>query len=203
MTRAGCLPFPACHGVNELSLHLRERGLSAVETILIFTLIMTVAALVVPKATRTIEDVTQPRAFEGCSAISTALLQYRADTSREPIGYDGKPTYRWLRGIGAAPEFNFAPPGQAGSVEWFLNGNVMGGGSAWAGPYLSNLGADPWGRRYVVYVEAWWPKDEEQEADGDELPPRAWVLSSGPDGLIETRPFDVVPVGDDIGILIE
>lgn len=194
-----------------MSLHLRQRGLSAVETILIFTLVMTVAALVVPKATESIEDRAHPRAFDGCTDISKALLQYRADTGREPIGFEGKPTYTWLRGIGAAPEFGFAPPGQAGSLEWFLNGNVMGGGSAWSGPYLPGLRADPWGRRYVVFVRAWWPKQENEDDEAeaaertaaDDLAPRAWVLSAGPDGLIETRPFDVVPVGDDIGILIE
>lgn len=186
-----------------MSLHLRQRGLSAVETILIFTLIMTVAALVVPKATESIEESNHPRAFDGCSQISTALLQYRSDTGREPIGFEGKPTYQWLRGIGAAPEFGFAPPGQAGSLEWFLNGNVMGGGSAWSGPYLPGLRPDPWGRRFIVYVSGWWPKKEDEVPSEDELAPRAWVLSAGPDGLIETRPFDVVPVGDDIGILIE
>ena len=186
-----------------MSLHLRERGLSAVETILIFTLLMTVAALVVPQATETIEDRTQPRAFDGCSEISRALLQYRADTGREPIGFEGKPTYRWLRTSGAAPEFGFSPPGQVGSLEWFLNGNVMGGGSAWSGPYLSSLRPDPWGRRFIVYVGAWWPKEERETPSPDELPLRAWVLSAGADGIIETRPTDVVPVGDDIGILIE
>jgi len=65
----------------------------------------------------------------------------------------------------------------------------------WRGPYLEQLGADPWGNRYLVNIKHAGP--------GDGEPKVVWVLSAGPNGKIDTGPSvaadgSPVPAGDDI-----
>jgi hypothetical protein len=67
---------------------------------------------------------------------------------------------------------------------------VAGG---WRGAYLSGLTPDPWGRRYGINVRAF------VGGSADTI-----VLSSGPNGLVETA-FDrdgLRPGGDDIVAVI-
>ena len=70
-------------------------------------------------------------------------------------------------------------------------------GRGWRGPYLpSPVPIDPWGNRYVVSLGLDRP-GRSSEGDRD-----AWVLSAGPNGIIETRfPPDSraeIPGGDDV-----
>ena len=63
---------------------------------------------------------------------------------------------------------------------------------------------DPWGNRYLVNIGAL----QASEADEASTEPRAlWVLSAGPNGLIETvyaaPALSAVVSGDDIGARIE
>ncbi len=66
------------------------------------------------------------------------------------------------------------------------------------------LHSDPWGNRYLVNIGVL----QASEADEASTEPRAlWVLSAGPNGLIETAyaapAVSVVVGGDDIGARIE
>lgn len=67
----------------------------------------------------------------------------------------------------------------------------------WRGPYLRHLTLDPWGRAYVVSVGA-------MEHDGSPIVPGAkgWVLSAGPNGILETAPDAPALAGDDIGMIL-
>ncbi len=69
-------------------------------------------------------------------------------------------------------------------------------GRAWNGPYLATLGLDPWGHAYVISVGA-------VELGGRPISPgaQAWVLSAGPNGILETTPDAVVLGGDDRGFI--
>lgn len=69
---------------------------------------------------------------------------------------------------------------------------------AWRGPYVTQLGFDPWGRTYIVSVGA-------MEANGRPVAPgaRGWILSAGPNGVLETAPDASVLGGDDIGMIVD
>lgn len=63
----------------------------------------------------------------------------------------------------------------------------MASGSGWNGPYVSaELGADPWGNRYVINVEFLSVMPGALEADGIQEKRAVWALSAGPDGFFDT-----------------
>jgi hypothetical protein len=63
---------------------------------------------------------------------------------------------------------------------------------SWRGPYVDDVTADPWGRKYVANV---W------NAHGDRGGP-LWVLSAGPNGRVDTRPSSRTVSGDDVARLL-
>ena len=63
---------------------------------------------------------------------------------------------------------------------------------SWRGPYVDEVGADPWGRKYVANV---WNAHDDR---GGPL----WVLSAGPNGRVDTRPSSRTVAGDDVGRLL-
>lgn len=71
-------------------------------------------------------------------------------------------------------------------------------GRRWQGPYLTWLGLDPWGKAYIVSVGA-------MEPGGQPVAPRAkgWILSAGPNGVIDTAPDAAALGGDDIGLIFD
>ncbi|MBI1851834.1 MAG: type II secretion system protein GspG [Planctomycetes bacterium] len=138
-------------------------------------------------------DTRTDRALEGCRRIAAALSQYQSDTGLRPDGPLGDGSLAWLHGAGTMPSPNAIDRGPGDSLDTFLvAGGVARCGDTWAGPYIRPVAADPWGRAFVVNVRAY--------AHGDERP---WVLSAGPDGVIETRANDVEPRGDDLGVPVK
>ena len=178
------------------SVGLYQRGFSVLELILAVTLILAMAAVVVPgpvPAPRVTED---QLAQQETGAIAEALTEFRQDTGCEPVGRPGRAHYTWLRGPGQDPEFASHPGGVAGEVGWFLIADKMEIGERWGGPYLDDLNSDPWGRRYVVVLARRGAGDSRKSAE------RTWVLSAGPNGVIETSPRDPHPRGDDVGSIV-
>ncbi len=57
------------------------------------------------------------------------------------------------------------------------------GTNAWKGPYVPSLKKDPWGNKYVVVIK--W-LGEPEEVGGITYQRAAFVISAGPNGLIET-----------------
>lgn len=80
----------------------------------------------------------------------------------------------------------------------------------WLGPYMAEDKLDPWGNNYVIYVE---PLQEQYRKDlrsgkigpnGSRGPYRsAWILSGGPNQVIETTITDSFTQNDDIGTKIK
>jgi hypothetical protein len=64
----------------------------------------------------------------------------------------------------------------------------------WRGPYLTDNATDPWGNAYLVNAG-----DFETSTDG------VWVISAGPNGIIETGAgATAIASGvDDIGVMIK
>lgn len=79
----------------------------------------------------------------------------------------------------------------------------------WRGPYISNLGIDPYGRAYIVHVGAMEKNGCPVGSTG--IPPdcftpvrgtKGWILSAGPNGILETAPNATELVGDDVGMIL-
>jgi general secretion pathway protein G len=177
------------------SAKLHQRGLSVLELVLIVTLLLSLAAFVVPDSANSVGQREASLAGSDCRNIVSALERYEKDTGFLPTGFRGSRSYGWLRGFGADPEFKRVPAQAPGELTWFLSEDKMGAAPNWGGPYLNPIPMDPWGRRYVVLLQG-------MDASSKDLT-RVWVLSSGPNGIVETNPEDSVIAGDDVGISVD
>lgn len=197
----------------------REPGFTLMEVIVILGVIAILAAIIAPLVVRYLDDANKVRAESDVRAIAAAILKFHQDTSRFPYFNDGNasgttPNYDILTGSGTAPTDG------TGTALWNLGTatkdtldnqiqrNQPGGDAtkaykttgrfAWKGPYLDTVAEDPWGNQYLVNIAKLKPGDNKQ----------AWVISSGPNGKIETV-FDVLNTGavalggDDIGARIQ
>jgi hypothetical protein len=123
--------------------------------------------------------------------IIDGLQAYSRDTLYLPTGNQGRTDVSWLYGPGVIPSDNpFAAGGEARPLEDALLIPAMGGRN-WSGPYLDELVPDPWGNAYLVNVDGLIDSREEP-----------MVLSAGPDGIVQTQPFESRPAGDDLLLLM-
>ncbi len=205
----------------------RAEGINLVEVTVALALLVTLALVLTPSIADIINDSRVARARNDCNTIASAIVQFRKDTGFFPQwarALPGRPGETRERLVLLTGPGN-APTGDAGNIAlqpWLspsgqLSTGALGdqliantpvypprGPSAalgWNGPYLSSpVGADPWNNRYMVNVGAADPSREPQATGGDNA---VWVISAGPNGIIET-PF-VQPgtsaklSGDDVG----
>lgn len=67
--------------------------------------------------------------------------------------------------------------------------------SKWKGPYIAKLAVDPFGFAYIAHVGA-------MERDGTKISSgKGWILSAGPDGVLDTAPSASVLSNDDLGYI--
>jgi prepilin-type N-terminal cleavage/methylation domain-containing protein len=73
----------------------------------------------------------------------------------------------------------------------------------WKGPYIANVSVDPWGQTYIAHVGAMEENGIPVIITSPRLfeKPEGWILSAGPDGLLQTSPTDTTLSGDDIGFI--
>jgi hypothetical protein len=103
--------------------------------------------------------------------------------------------------------------GATGTAEWIagansdeladhLQNNLLSDGTrypttgefAWRGPYLLENPEDPWGNRFISNVKWLQP---------GATPHAVWVLSAGPNRIIETTFSQATLAGDDIGFRVK
>lgn len=173
----------------------REQGFTLIEMIVTVAIIASLAAILVPIVSSELGDTAQSRALGDCQRIGTAITQYIKDTRVFPTGPGGDNSVNYLLGVGTEQTTNgMADDGDdaAGDLEDYLTDGATNGGALWAGPYMQQVPVDPWGNPYVVNVHGYFENSE-----------YVWVVSSGPDGDINTSAEDTVLQGDDIGVLID
>ncbi len=67
--------------------------------------------------------------------------------------------------------------------------------SKWKGPYIAKIGKDPFGFTYIAHVGA-------METNGVKISSgNGWILSAGPDGVLDTAPSAAVLSNDDLGYI--
>jgi len=200
----------------------KEHGFTLIEMVVVLAIIAVLASTLTPMVLRHVEDSRIARAQSEVKTIGGAIAAFERDLRTYPLFVDGSDTdYEQmdivvLQGPGDMPQED--PPS-----DWTVatpTGDEISGGSRgelvehliengpsyptsrtedkpfmWKGPYMENLGPDPWGNKYLVNAE---------NLIGTSTDP-AFVLSAGPNEKVETS-FDISggegqtmrPGGDDI-----
>lgn len=184
--------------VQEMSARRRAVvGLGFAGSLIAALSVVALVAIVRPAVRDGLDDALRGQVLSDCSALSAALADYVADTGHEPRGFDGRPVYGWLRGPGPTPGFRDVPDAEVAELSWFLDRGIMTSSGAWSGPYLRELPSDPWGRAYVVWLGEDIARLGRRDARG-----HVWILSAGPNGVVDTVLEGTVLIGDDLGLLL-
>lgn len=199
-----------------------ERGFTMIEIVVVLAVIALLAAVLSPMVVKYVRDARVAKAAADTKALGVAIAKLEQDVHHYPYHSTASGSLRddqrnvtTLVGPGEAPtETSTGKKWLAGDTQACLNGtyaqdalndhlvtniaawNVTRSQDkpySWGGPYVQNLTPDPWGNQYLVNIT-------NASAGCNQS---AFVLSAGPNGLIETG-FDhptgavLTPGGDDI-----
>jgi prepilin-type N-terminal cleavage/methylation domain-containing protein len=201
------------------------RGFTLIELTVVLAVIVTLALILTPSIANIINDARVARARSDSQTLVGAIVQFYKDNGFFPQwatasgGGPGTAQSRvdLLVSRGNIPAEDQPSPWTTGrsdllSNQLLINAPVYtlkapSSQFGWNGPYLSpDLGADPWGNRYVVNVGL---IDVTAGPLGRNGAPKSavWVLSAGSNGIIETLYSQLAIAatlgGDDIGIRIQ
>ncbi len=187
-----------------------QGGLTLIELIVVLAALAIIVAILIPTVISLPEQAEELRAKNDARAIGEAIQNLHKDLAKWPV-YASSPltpanaTLQRLISAGNAPGVSGAP----GTDDWIFASNTddlndhlannklpdasqypQTGEFAWRGSYLAEALADPWGNRFIVNVRWLQPGAS---------PNVVWVLSAGPNKIIETTFAQPSLVGDDIG----
>jgi len=185
-----------------------EKGFTLIEVVVVVAVIAILAAVLTPYITKYIDDSKIAKARNEAQVIAAAVTNAYKDLGRWPNRNTAATDYGGLFTGATTPAAAFfgaatgwpAPRALWNSLDTHLvnNGHTypLAGDTRWAGPYAATLPVDPWGRPYVINAA---------DFTSAVVPPiPVWVLSAGPNGLVETNIAAVTTVtgGDDIGFRV-
>lgn len=187
-----------------------QGGLTLIEIIVVLAALAILAALLIPTVLSLPEQAEEARAGNDARAIGEAIYHLQKNLAKWPvysssIGGLTVPNATLERLISAGN----APGVSGATAEWINAANTddlddhlatnrlsdasqypVTGEFAWRGSYLAEAPADPWGNRFIVNVRWLQPGAS---------PNVVWVLSAGPNKIIETTFAEPSLAGDDIG----
>lgn len=225
-------------GIRTKTRFTEERGLTLLEIIVVLAVVGLLAAALMPMVLGYLEDAKKSKAEGEVRVIAAALANLTKDLRHFPAytgtTNTGKADLELLCSAGSLPDLapgvtgwpEFAATtdckeagGKVDTLENILIKNTpLGDGTPfnttdrskgqWRGPYGDRFVADPWERAYVVNIK------NGEVFTGDPAFPESlkkviWVLSAGPNGVIDTRADskstegELFPGGDDIAIRIK
>jgi type II secretory pathway pseudopilin PulG len=177
------------------------------ETIVAIAIVAILAGTITPSVIKHLDDSKRARAQNDCLVIGSVVASFYKDTGRWPnMNAAGANGITLLVGDGNTPALaaglnNWNAATNAAACDIFINqmtGNTPKGQNAniyptiatrpgsefvWRGPYQTSFPADPWGNRYAVNI------GNMLNNNNAALSYAVWVLSAGPDGIIQT-PFN-------------
>ncbi len=174
-----------------------SRGFTLVEVVLVVAIILTLSASILPIVHDKIISARRIAARANIKALATAIATHFNDTTEFPTrkGAD-RDKMEVLRSSGDSaldPEFvaGISPLWGLTEVDDISNHLLIDNPGDtpnayrdanlnWRGPYIGEIGQDPWGRNYLVIAKGFYDNGT------DESPVYAWILSGGPNETIET-----------------
>lgn len=171
----------------------KQSGFTLVEVIVVAGIIAILAGILVPLILKEIDESRISRAVADIRSISSALIVFKKDNGPWPtldsacasvltllVGDGNVPSGLAAQGFDDTSDINF-------SESLSLNSN--GCYTRWKGPYIAMISADPWGYAYVTNAK-------EFNTSGAPV----WILSAGPNGIVETNIAATAVVGDDVAL---
>jgi prepilin-type N-terminal cleavage/methylation domain-containing protein len=190
-------------------MHKRnEKGFTLIEVVVVVAVIAILAAVLTPYITKYIDDSRVAKARNEVQVIAAAVTNAYKDLGRWPNRNTAVTDYDGLYTGTATPTAAFinsaAGWAVAGALWYPLDNQLVTNGpgypatgdTKWSGPYTTTLPADPWGRPYVINAA---------DFTAATTPPTpVWVLSAGPNGVIDTpiATGTTTPGVDDIGFRV-
>jgi len=205
-----------------------KRGYTLVEVAAVVAVSATLAAVVVPIAVDKTTEAKIVAAKDDCKQIGNAITGFynnlgfwpaydntspataaslvilevlRSGSETEILGSAGHDP------IGAATKW--AGKGGSGKIDLLENHLVKDNPNndadgyreenfKWNGPYIESLASkrDPWGNNYLVYVKAMHTYSTGSTKE------YGWIISAGPNGILETAVTAKDLAGDDIGVML-
>lgn len=173
-----------------------QRGFTLIEVIVVAGIIAILAGILVPIIFKEIDEAKITRAAADIRSISSALIVLKKDTGQWPV-YDNacNQTATLVAGSGNVPT-NYVAMGFDGSIQTifddFFIKDAGGCYRNWKGPYMASVTFDPWSNAYIMNVK------EFPVANSP-----VWIISAGPNGLLDTNASDNISGGDDIGLRLK
>ncbi|MEK6743446.1 MAG: type II secretion system protein GspG [Nitrospirota bacterium] len=172
----------------------KQSGFTLVEVIVVAGIIAILAGILVPLILKEIDEARISRAAADVRSISNALIILKKDTGQWPITATCGTANTLLQGQGALP--TIVGTGWTTTTPDQYDNYLMVDDNGcwpvkWKGPYLAGVNADPWGNAYITNA------DNFLAASG-----AVWIISAGPDGVIDTSVTNSTIVGDDVGARI-
>lgn len=185
-----------------------EKGFTLIEVVVVVAVIAILAAVLTPYITKYIDDSKIAKARNETQVVAAAVTNAYKDLGRWPNRNTAATDYGGLYTGATTPAatfFGVATGWAAAGALWnsldthlVTNGHTYPatGDTKWSGPYATTLPADPWGRPYVINAANF------TSVVSPPIP--VWVLSAGPNGLVETNIAAATTVtgGDDIGFRV-
>jgi len=190
--------------MKRLDVHNRSpltAGFTLIEIIIVIAVIAILAGIATPSIVKNIRDSRVARARSDCKEIATTMASFYKDTGQWPNGTSGAPGtlyYYTLKTAGTDPTGMWGSTWatRADTFDNQLINNTPGypttGELRWDGPYQTEYKPDPWNHPYICGI--YYLKS------GDTHP--VYVVSAGPDGVLQTRPGQLL-AGDDIGFRLQ
>jgi prepilin-type N-terminal cleavage/methylation domain-containing protein len=202
-----------------------RNGFTLIELTVVLAVIVTLALVLTPSIVNFINDSRVARARTDTQTLSASIIQFYRDNGFFPqwstanAGGPGTAANRvdLLVSAGNVPSAATANTWTTGTNDR-LDDQLVANAPAyttrtassafgWNGPYVSNaIGADPWGNRYMVNIGLIDTTQGTQGVGGG-TKSAVWVISAGPNGIIETTHTQAITAGalggDDIGIRLQ
>lgn len=188
-------------------VRLNRSGFTLIEVIVVAAIIAILAGILVPMIYNQVDESKVSKAQGDCKSIQTAISMFNKDMSLFPYRSNGSidvaldtNVYTLLVSDGTELlDANLKPGWIAAKTKKDLIKNHLTVNdnnyiaTRWKGPYLADAKGDPWGNTYYVGAQNFINADPA-------APKPVWIISAGPDGILQTDIDDTVLAGDDIGI---
>lgn len=168
-----------------------KNGFTLIEVIVVAGIIAVLAGILVPLIFKEIDESKNSRAAADVRSISSALIILKKDTGQWPVSASCDNTVTVIQSAGVLPTLgsNWDNTTPANLDDYLAADSNACWPVKWKGPYLAYTSADPWGNAYVI-------NGKDFLATTGAL----WIISAGPDGVVDTAATQTSVGNDDIGL---